>query len=89
MDDCHRHTEQFVAFQACIGWAFSTELTPDTEKMRRPCFDVPTAQKVEPAATTMHSSPGSNPIVQSLPGAQLSKGLKVSMDGTLVLDWLA
>ena len=89
MSNYHRLLEGFVDFQACEGSGFPVELPPDTEKMRRQCFEVTTAQKVEPAAKLMHSSPGGSPAVQSLPGAQLSKGLKASMDGALALDWLA
>ena len=62
---------------------------PDSEKIRRQFFEVTAAQKVVPAATATASSPCGSPSVQSLPGAQLSQGLKASMDGASWLDWLA
>ena len=62
---------------------------PDIEKICRVFFEVTVAQKVVPAATATASSPGGSPSVQSLPGAQLSKGLNASMDGASELDWLA
>lgn len=62
---------------------------PDIEKIRKMFFDVTAAQKVLPAATATASSPCGSPSVQSLPGAQLSKGLNASMDGASELDWLA
>ena len=62
---------------------------PEIEKMRRHCREVTAAQKVVPVATATASSPSGSPRVQSLPGAQLSKGLKASIEGTSALDWHA
>jgi len=62
---------------------------PDIENSLRQFCDVTAAQKVVPAATATTSSPGGSPSVQSLPGAQLSKGLNASMDGASELVWLA
>ena len=62
---------------------------PDMEKIRRQFLEVTAAQKVVPAATATASSPWGSPSVQSLPGAQLSKGLNASMDGASELEWLA
>lgn len=62
---------------------------PAAEKMRRNWRDVARAQKVSPAATAQASSPTGRPTVQSLLGAQLSKGLYITMDGASALDVLA
>ncbi len=62
---------------------------PVAEKMRRNCRDVARAQKDSPAATAEASSPTGRPTVQSLLGAQLSKGLYMTMDGASALDVLA
>lgn len=57
--------------------------------MRSRRSEVAAAQKAAPTATDSASSPAGSPSVQSLPGAQASKGRNASMEGASLLGALA